>query len=55
MVDICKCWGNDCSKRNNCYRYVAKPDEYWQPYFANTPTNSEDCDYFIELKGFVEE
>ena len=32
MTDITKCFGEDCDKRDDCYRYTA-PDGYWQSYF----------------------
>lgn len=30
MIDITKCPGENCNKRNNCYRYTAPMDEHWQ-------------------------
>lgn len=32
MPDIAMCQNNVCPHAKNCYRYMAKPDEYWQSY-----------------------
>ena len=54
MADITMCKGvtDDgvvCKRRDNCYRYTAKPDKY-QSYFLNAPLvlklNGEQvCEY----------
>lgn len=31
MADITMCTGN-CHMKENCYRYMASPDDYWQTY-----------------------
>lgn len=31
MPDICMCTGN-CPVNEYCYRYMAKPNQYWQSY-----------------------
>lgn len=32
MPDITMCMSKDCPKKNECYRYIAKPDKYYQSY-----------------------
>lgn len=34
MPDITMCMGTGCPLKDKCYRYTAKPDEYWQSYFV---------------------
>lgn len=50
------CFGQGCPLKENCYRFKAKPDEYYQSYFAEPPLNPTEsdeqpsCDYFMEIK-----
>lgn len=37
MTDITKCMGLDCPKKETCYRYTAKANEFWQSYLAGPP------------------
>lgn len=47
MADITKCKGTNCNRKEQCYRYTAKENEYRQSYFAIVPVNDvQDCDYF---------
>lgn len=60
MLDITMCKGvtSDkivCDKKENCYRFYAKPSEYRQSYFMYAPiildvseTIEQKCDYFWE-------
>lgn len=32
MTDISKCHGENCEKRDTCYRFTAKADPHWQSY-----------------------
>lgn len=43
MPDISMCFGEDCKKRDNCYRYTAKPYEFMQSYMMPDP---ENCEHF---------
>ena len=54
MPDITMCKGGGCPRKDKCYRYTAKPCEYMQSYFVNTPIDPEDteCKYFY---GTVDE
>ena len=51
MPDIAMCPGNDCIKKESCYRYKAKPDEYWQSYLVKCPVGYEDgnCELYMPL------
>ena len=48
MPDIAMCKGDKCPKKEQCYRYTAKPSEYLQTYFTNPPYKLDwsQCDYF---------
>lgn len=48
MVDLCKCKGERCNKKESCYRYTAPADELWQAYFAGTP-NVDGCSHYIPV------
>lgn len=51
MADIAMCEDKNCPKKEKCYRYMAKPSEYWQSYFGNTPRKENgDCDFYWKLK-----
>lgn len=56
MPDISLCKGTGCPLKEDCYRFKAKPDEYYQSYFAEPPFNHVEsdeqpsCDYFMEIK-----
>ena len=54
MVDITKCSGYDCPKKNTCYRYKAKPSEIGQSYFMEKPYTKTKgkiiCDVYWEMK-----
>ena len=41
MPDICMCPGEDCPIKKTCYRFTAKPSEYWQSYFMTPPYSKE--------------
>ena len=40
MVDISKCDGKGCPKKERCYRYTVKGDPNWQSY-VDAPRNEE--------------
>jgi hypothetical protein len=46
MPDITMCPGTDCPHKEKCYRFTAKPDEYWQSYFMNSPIKDGKCEYY---------
>lgn len=47
MPDITKCTGENCSKKQSCYRYTAKADEY-QSFFMTPPNQDGQCDHYWE-------
>ena len=47
MPDITMCLDHQCSKKNNCYRYLAKPSPY-QSYFVGSPRNDNSCKQYWE-------
>lgn len=48
MTDICKCSGENCDKRETCFRYLAK-DGYYQSYFSMP--NSKDCKSYWKVEN----
>lgn len=52
MPDITMCMDNNCQSRFQCYRYMAKPNEYRQSYFMNSPKEDpieDKCHYFMGI------
>ena len=48
MPDISKCSGDECKKKEYCYRYTSKAD-YMQSYFTNPPLKEDgSCDEYLE-------
>jgi hypothetical protein len=50
MPDITMCKGEDCSVKEQCYRFTAHPTTDWQAYFIEVPGHDESCEYFLESK-----
>ena len=46
MADITKCKGANCPMKQNCYRYIAKEDEFYQAYFTEVPLKNNECDMY---------
>lgn len=48
MSDISKCLGTNCLLKEQCYRYTAPVNHFWQSYLGDSPYNKETktCDYF---------
>ena len=55
MSDITMCTSNDCPKRENCYRAMAKPSESqsWCNFEYHCNENSGFCE-FIAVKHLIE-
>ena len=51
-LDITMCFGKDCPLKNDCIRYVAKPEKY-QSYFEESPYNDGKCDCFRDYREDV--
>lgn len=60
MPDITKCSDSECSVRETCYRFMTKPSEFRQSYFASSPRLDEreseskgpiegSCSYYWKL------
>lgn len=50
MPDISMCPGNNCPKKEECYRFTAIPNEPWQAYFiANPDPDGAACEFFWPL------
>ena len=50
MPDLCMCAGN-CPRKYNCYRYMAKPNQYGQTYSSlESVCISENYKEFIPYK-----
>ena len=47
MVDICKCNGFGCKKKDTCFRFLAEENPYRQSYAIYDPDN---CDSYWEVK-----
>lgn len=45
------CQDEECPVRKDCYRYMAIPDEYLQPYFSESPRGSNGCTCFFEIRN----
>lgn len=50
MPDIAMCEGFGCPWKEDCYRFTAKPSEWRQSYFMETPfdADKQECSEFIE-------
>lgn len=44
--DITMCMGTNCPYKETCYRYTAKPSEFWQSWFMEPPIENGKCDYY---------
>ena len=45
MPDISMCRNENCLRKEKCYRYMAKPEEFqWYSDFATD--DGKDCDYY---------
>lgn len=48
MPDITMCKGEGCEIKSTCYRFTAKPSEFMQSYFAETPNINGGCEYYYK-------
>ena len=52
MPDISMCINEYCKLKKDCYRYTAKPAEFWQTYndfhYTEHPDKTVTCNYFID-------
>lgn len=57
MPDISLCPGNDCPRKETCYRHTATPSKYMQSYFVDPPyekDNKEECKYYWRIVSMSE-
>ena len=55
MPDIAKCKGEQCPKKQMCYRHTAKASDY-QSYFMTPPMKEDDtCDYYWDNENYKQE
>jgi len=50
MPDIAMCNDYSCPDFDRCYRAQAKPSEYRQSYFSDSPRSMDGCEYFWALE-----
>lgn len=52
MADITMCSGNNCPIKEDCYRYTALANPYWQSFFTTAPFNesTNQCSEFYLRK-----
>lgn len=49
MPDISMCKGDGCPIKQDCYRFTARPSEFYQSYFAVVPYDKKTgCDHYWE-------
>jgi len=48
MSDIAKCLNKECDKKDECYRFTVKPNEFWQAYGG---FECKNYNYFIDNKN----
>ena len=40
------CVGTNCPQKESCYRFTAKPNEYRQAWFTESPIKDGKCEYY---------
>jgi hypothetical protein len=50
MPDITMCKGENCPKKETCYRYRAIPSEHRQSYFVTSPIKDDVCEYYWKIE-----
>ena len=51
MPDIAMCRQHDCPKAQECYRFLATPDEHRQSYLVKQDFGEQGCGFFWEANG----
>lgn len=54
MPDISMCNDYSCPQFEQCYRAQAKPSEYRQSYFRDSPRDKDGCNYFWPLEDTID-
>lgn len=59
MADISMCSGVGCPMRNECHRFTAPKNDFWQSWFENIPYKDENgkdvCDSFWDNYEYKQE
>lgn len=55
MPDISMCYGEGCEKKDERYRYKAKPTPHWQSYFVTPPIKDGQCEHFWSTSSMPDE
>lgn len=53
MPDISMCRNIECKLHDNCYRFKAEPNPYWQAYAQFEPYENGECDYFWNYDEYM--
>lgn len=51
MADISMCADDTCPSRQKCYRFTAKPNDFWQSWGGFDREDQEKCKYFWSNEG----
>jgi hypothetical protein len=55
MADIKMCTNNNCTLKEECYRFTAPVNEYSQSYFITNPKQKNGvCEEFWSNKGYAQ-
>ena len=49
-MDISKCLGDGCPKKERCYRYTSKGDPTWQSYVEAKRLKDGSCELFWDTE-----
>ena len=49
MPDITMCRNEECNRRNECYRFVAKPS--LRQSYCLFPEQGDECKYFVKIEA----
>ncbi len=50
MPDLAMCRNESCPSKLKCFRYMAIPDPYWQPFAQfEIPPGHNKCECFMEI------
>lgn len=55
MADITMCTGENCSLKDDCYRYKALPNLHMQSMFVTPPVLNDKCKSFQSTSGYPPE
>lgn len=55
MADITMCDNNNCTLKEDCYRFTAPANKYRQSYFAENPKQKDGvCEEYWSNKGYAQ-